>query len=405
MSSNPKLEEFPKDPGDLGVMAPYRSFDLSPGADALMELLEAVFLFIDSNYQKSNKGIIIFDKLLLCMCDFMDDDECVTDQETKWTSGVISKDASVLVPLYNAIECDYAMVSKTMDNPFKQFRRPERVGLTRIGLIKFIIVMYLYSNSISDDRLYRCLLWITNKYRLMVPGTTRPVMPLDDKEQTDDNFNDLANELGIPMNRIPRQISEWRAKQPVLTKSSASKSPAPKPAAPTTRAPEPASKPAAPVRTAEEAISQNRRSYSSAYRGSPSPTRQMENLRLGTNGGGGGGGGYWYPSGNRQRSPPSPPRARDRERERERGPRRKTLEELEEERDEMEIRAKEQEMRDLEQHYDREAKERQQRWEREYMQMQKKGMEAQMKSTERGMGVMRTVGIPPEYWEDRYRYH
>ncbi|KAK6522222.1 hypothetical protein TWF281_002789 [Arthrobotrys megalospora] len=429
----PKVDDYPTDPGDHGIMARYQSFNLSAGADAALEFLEAVYVLHDS-FEKAYKGYITLMKLLGCMFEengvvFREEDD-LTDKEGNYISHIVKNIDWVLPQMYDAMECQYVIVQPVTDNPFKTFRKPSVPMLTRTGFIKFVLVNYLERAGRGDYRPHNVLFAITEKYRLLVPGTSRPVMPIDDRKQVEKNFRDLAIELQIPLDRIVRQIRSFKAIPPPDTKSSSSKRGS---TSGTSAAGDMGSKIYAPMgseptsRMYEQPplsdYSRYRSDYSSApksYRRSPSPEsprRERERER------------------DRERERERLERERDRERDRERerdrdrdrdrdrerdpyrtkpsstyfsppplqNPSRKSAAEIQREKEEMEIRAAEQELKDMEEHYERLAKEREYKNEMEYLNAQKRGLEAATRSIEESTERMRGIGLD-DYYEWKYRY-
>ncbi|KAK6502406.1 hypothetical protein TWF506_002987 [Arthrobotrys conoides] len=223
----PKVDDYPTDPGDHGIMARYQSFNLSAGADAALEFLEALYVLHDS-FEKAYKGYITLMKLLGCMFEengvvFRDEDD-LTDKEGDYISHIVKNIDWVLPQMYDAMECQYVIVQPVTENPFKTFRKPSVPMLTRNGFIKFVLVNYLERAARGDYRPHNILFAITEKYRLLVPGTSRPVMPIDDRKQVEKNFRDLASELHIPLDRIIRQIRTFK-EIPPSSSSSASQKP------------------------------------------------------------------------------------------------------------------------------------------------------------------------------------
>ncbi|KAF3901787.1 hypothetical protein AA313_de0204633 [Arthrobotrys entomopaga] len=444
---NPTFDEIPTDPGDHGVMASYRSFNLSPGADALMELLEALYLFIDTYYKDSYPGYIVFEKLMIPVCDFLDIDDCVSEGEHRWLSKFIEQVSWMFPQLLDAMECQYVTINQNLQNPFKQFRKPGIVGLTRAGFIKFIIVNYLDMLVKPDRRLYDGLIYITQKFRLVVPGTNRPVMPLHDKRQVDKNFTDLSMELQIPLDRIRTNLRNLNFIPPSkisLSDPAYSYPFPPEVATTTTTAATTGGRPGPPTRamSTEQAISQHRRKdiFNSAYRGSPSPTRELdrelerelEMLRVKEQQSAR----FRFTSDPplTSMSPPSPPLPQQKQQQKQqqqqyaqqhhgRKGSRMAAKMEEEERLAAEIRAAERELRDMEEHYGRLAGERDWRRDMESIEHKKKKIDRQLRSMEqqqqqsrgggilqegesssrRGVGAQRDKG-DPYYWEPEHRY-
>ncbi|KAK6342046.1 hypothetical protein TWF730_001528 [Orbilia blumenaviensis] len=223
----PKVDDYPSDPGDHGIMARYQSFNLSAGADAALEFLEALYVLHDS-FEKAYKGYITLMKLLGCMFEengvvFRDEDD-LSDKEGDYVGFIVKNIDWVLPQLYDAMECQYVIVQPVTENPFRTFRRPSVPMLTRNGFIKFVIVNYLDRAGRGDYRPHNILFAITEKYRLLVPGTSRPVMPIDDRKQVEKNFRDLATELHIPLDRIIRQIRGFKETPPPPPPQSSSQS-------------------------------------------------------------------------------------------------------------------------------------------------------------------------------------
>ncbi|EWC47836.1 hypothetical protein DRE_03036 [Drechslerella stenobrocha 248] len=210
--STPTVNDYVADPGDHGVMARYQSFNLSPGADAAMELLEALFVLHDEVFGKTHRGLITLEKR---MGPVFEDVEAVSPADEDFLSSLIQNDGWMLPQLWDAMECQYFLVDKHQQNPFKQFRKPTHAALTRTGFIKFLILRYLESLDNRDSKAYNTLVGLSDKYRLLIPGTARPVMPLHDRAQVDANFRDLARELQIPSDRILRQLKAFRATGPI----------------------------------------------------------------------------------------------------------------------------------------------------------------------------------------------
>ncbi|KAK6496233.1 hypothetical protein TWF481_002257 [Arthrobotrys musiformis] len=426
----PKVDDYPTDPGDHGIMARYQSFNLSAGADAALEFLEALYVLHDS-FEKAYKGYITLMKLLGCMFEengvvFREEND-LTDREGDFVSYVVKNIDHVLPQIFDAMECQYVFVQPVTENPFKTFRKPTVPVLTRNGFVKFVLVNYLDRAGRGDYRPHNILFAITEKYRLLVPGTSRPVMPIDDRKQVEKNFRDLATELQIPLERIIRQIrsfkdtpappakAEKKSAAPVTTGGGSYK----------TYAPSNGSDRGGPVYEQPPAseYSRYRSDYSSKSYRSPSPEGRAEYSK----------------------SPPSPHRER-RDRDRERDiynlkpsptyfsppPQKPTssskksaaevLREKEwvqrqreekekewvqrqrEEKERMEILAAERELKDMEKHYERMAKEREFKNEMEYINAQKRGLEAATRSMEESTERMRRVGLDEYDWRYRERY-
>ncbi|KAK6330792.1 hypothetical protein TWF718_002991 [Orbilia javanica] len=467
----PKVDDYPADPGDHGIMARYQSFKLSPGADAALEFLEALYVLHDS-FEKAYKGYITLMKLLGCMFEengvvFRDDDD-LTDKEGDFVSHIVKNIDWVLPQLFDAMECQYVIVQPATDNPFKTFRKPTMPMLTRNGFIKFVLVNYLERMGRGDYRPHNILFAITEKYRLLVPGTSRPVMPIDDRRQVEKNFRDLALELQIPLDRIVRQIRSFKESPPQASTSTSSQPPAQhqqqqsSPSESKKKGSATAgstgigsySKVYAPSMGSEgisrggggmpayeqlpaSEYSKYKSDYSTkSYRRSPSPESPRRERE-----------GYMKPP------PNSPPRRererererdrdryreqereRDRERERERDRERdiyqikpsptyfspppqhqtssssrrvaeaqREKERIQKEKERMELLAAEQELKDMEAHYERMAKEREFKNEMEYINAQKRGMEAATRSMEESAERMRHIGLD-EYYDWKYKY-
>ncbi|KAF3085432.1 hypothetical protein TWF102_011576 [Orbilia oligospora] len=430
----PKVDDYPTDPGDHGIMARYQSFNLSAGADAALEFLEALYVLHDS-FEKAYKGYITLMKLLGCMFEengvvFRDEDD-LTDKEGDYISHIVKNIDWVLPQIYDAMECQYVIVQPVTDNPFKTYRKPTVPMLTRNGFIKFVLVNYLERAARGDYRPHNILFAITEKYRLLVPGTSRPVMPIDDRKQVEKNFRDLASELQIPLDRLARQIRSFKEIPPTSSASASASAAVPSGAAqksqqPISSQPETKRKPShgagstggigssskiyAPSMGSENIsrgggsmpayeqppvseYSRYRSDYSSkSYRRSPSPEsprREREgdiyNLKPSPT--------YFSPPPQQQHSS-SRKSAMDVQREKER---------IREERERMELLVAEQELKDMEAHYERVAKEREFKSEMEYIQAQKRGLEAAAISIEESTDRMRHVGLD-DYYEWKYRY-
>ncbi|EGX49051.1 hypothetical protein AOL_s00079g272 [Orbilia oligospora ATCC 24927] len=480
----PKVDDYPTDPGDHGIMARYQSFNLSAGADAALEFLEALYVLHDS-FEKAYKGYITLMKLLGCMFEengvvFRDEDD-LTDKEGDYISHIVKNIDWVLPQIYDAMECQYVIVQPVTDNPFKTYRKPTVPMLTRNGFIKFVLVNYLERAARGDYRPHNILFAITEKYRLLVPGTSRPVMPIDDRKQVERNFRDLASELQIPLDRLARQIRSFKEIPPTSSASASASAAVPsgaaqKPQQPIPPQPETKRKPShgagsagglgssskiyAPSMGSENIsrggvgmpayeqppvseYSRYRSDYSSkSYRRSPSPESPRRER-----------GGYMKPPASspprrerdrereresireREKIERERERLRERERERERDRDRdrdiynlkpsptyfspppqqqhsssrksamdlqREKERIREERERMELLVAEQELKDMEAHYERAAKEREFKSEMEYIQAHKRGLEAAI-SIEESTDRMRHVGLD-DYYEWKYRY-
>ncbi|KAF3096486.1 hypothetical protein TWF569_009329 [Orbilia oligospora] len=481
----PKVDDYPTDPGDHGIMARYQSFNLSAGADAALEFLEALYVLHDS-FEKAYKGYITLMKLLGCMFEengvvFRDEDD-LTDKEGDYISHIVKNIDWVLPQIYDAMECQYVIVQPVTDNPFKTYRKPTVPMLTRNGFIKFVLVNYLERAARGDYRPHNILFAITEKYRLLVPGTSRPVMPIDDRKQVEKNFRDLASELQIPLDRLARQIRSFKEIPPTSSASASASAAVPSGAAqksqqPISSQPETKRKPShgagstggigssskiyAPSMGSENIsrgggsmpayeqppvseYSRYRSDYSSkSYRRSPSPESPRRERE-----------GYMKPPASspprrerdrereresireREKIERERERLRERERERERDRDRdrdiynlkpsptyfspppqqqhsssrksamdvqREKERIREERERMELLVAEQELKDMEAHYERVAKEREFKSEMEYIQAQKRGLEAAAISIEESTDRMRHVGLD-DYYEWKYRY-
>ncbi|KAK6353494.1 hypothetical protein TWF696_005457 [Orbilia brochopaga] len=370
--ASPAVDDYHSDPGDLGVMARYQSFNLSPGADAVMELLEALFVLHDDHFGKSHRGFITLEKR---MGPVFEDVEPVSPADEDLFSKLIKNDDWMLPLLWDAMECQYHLVDKQLQNPFKQFRRPMHAALTRTGFIKFLIITYLDSLENGDSKAYSTLVGLSDKYRLMVPGTARPVMPLTDRAQLDANFRDLAHELQIPIDRIRRQLAYFRANPPT------------KPTSPA---------PPLPQRPTSASISTFAAAHPTATSPTSPPSRSNSKRSSGA---------YVYV----HHPPPEPPRSPSPPMHQgtypPRHPRRSPIE-IEREREEMERRAAEQEIRDRVERYNRMTRERAHANELEYMRAQQRGLDAAAQNREESAERTRHIGLEHDdyYPEYRYRY-
>ncbi|KAF3211959.1 hypothetical protein TWF191_010617 [Orbilia oligospora] len=404
----PKVDDYPTDPGDHGIMARYQSFNLSAGADAALEFLEALYVLHDS-FEKAYKGYITLMKLLGCMFEengvvFRDEDD-LTDKEGDYISHIVKNIDWVLPQIYDAMECQYVIVQPVTDNPFKTYRKPTVPMLTRNGFIKFVLVNYLERAARGDYRPHNILFAITEKYRLLVPGTSRPVMPIDDRKQVEKNFRDLASELHIPLDRLARQIRSFKEIPPTSASASASTavpSGAPqKPQQPISSKPETKRKPSlgagstGGIGSSSKIYTPSMGSENISRGGGGMPayeqppvseySRDIYNLKPSPT--------YFSPPPQQQHSS-SRKSAMDVQREKER---------IREERERMELLVAEQELKDMEVHFERMAKEREFKSEMEYIQAQKRGLEAAAISIEESTDRMRHVGLD-DYYEWKYRY-
>ncbi|KAF3169920.1 hypothetical protein TWF788_010321 [Orbilia oligospora] len=362
-------------------MARYQSFNLSAGADAALEFLEALYVLHDS-FEKAYKGYITLMKLLGCMFEengvvFRDEDD-LTDKEGDYISHIVKNIDWVLPQIYDAMECQYVIVQPVTDNPFKTYRKPTVPMLTRNGFIKFVLVNYLERAARGDYRPHNILFAITEKYRLLVPGTSRPVMPIDDRKQVEKNFRDLASELHIPLDRLARQIRSFKEIPPTSASASASTavpSGAPqKPQQPISSKPETKRKPSlgagstGGIGSSSKIYTPSMGSENISRGGGGMPayeqppvseySRDIYNLKPSPT--------YFSPPPQQQHSS-SRKSAMDVQREKER---------IREERERMELLVAEQELKDMEVHFERMAKEREFKSEMEYIQAQKRGLEA-----------------------------
>ncbi|KAF3916901.1 hypothetical protein ABW21_db0201778 [Orbilia brochopaga] len=346
-------------------MARYMSFNLSPGADAVMELLEALFVLHDDHFGKSHRGFITLEKR---MGPVFEDVEPVSPADEDLFSKLIKNEDWMLPLLWDAMECQYHLVDKHLQNPFKQFRKPMHAALTRTGFIKFLIITYIDSLENGDNKAYRTLVGLSDKYRLLVPGTARPVMPLTDRAQLDANFRDLARELQIPIDRIRRQLAYFLANPPPKSTTPA---------------------PPLPQRPTTTSINSFNSSVSTSHSQPPSRNNsKRSSMHI-----------------HRPPPPPEPPRSPSPPpRNAARYPRRSPVE-IEHEREEMELLAAEQELRDMEEHYDRVARERAHANELEYLRAQQRGMDAAAQSMQESADRMRRIGLDDDYHREyRYRY-
>ncbi|KAF3261034.1 hypothetical protein TWF192_008967 [Orbilia oligospora] len=389
-------------------MARYQSFNLSAGADAALEFLEALYVLHDS-FEKAYKGYITLMKLLGCMFEengvvFRDEDD-LTDKEGDYISHIVKNIDWVLPQIYDAMECQYVIVQPVTDNPFKTYRKPTVPMLTRNGFIKFVLVNYLERAARGDYRPHNILFAITEKYRLLVPGTSRPVMPIDDRKQVEKNFRDLASELHIPLDRLARQIRSFKEIPPTSASASASTavpSGAPqKPQQPISSKPETKRKPSlgagstGGIGSSSKIYTPSMGSENISRGGGGMPayeqppvseySRDIYNLKPSPT--------YFSPPPQQQHSS-SRKSAMDVQREKER---------IREERERMELLVAEQELKDMEVHFERMAKEREFKSEMEYIQAQKRGLEAAAISIEESTDRMRHVGLD-DYYEWKYRY-
>ncbi|KAF3930118.1 hypothetical protein ABW19_dt0206917 [Dactylella cylindrospora] len=381
----PGVDEYAEDPNGLGVMAKYKSFNLSPAADAAMELLETIYVLHDEEFgvkdelSSTHKGFITLPKL---MGPTLNDLEEVYDEEEAFMQTLVSSDRA-LCRYFDAMECQYHLVDGFgIQNPFRDFRKPTWPALSRSGFIKYFIIRYIDEMEKGTHRTWELLVRIERTYDLRVPGTNRRPMPLDHRPQCDENFQTLAQELGIPVDKIRRNLNKLMASS--TGAKSANEGPLP-------YAKSEASEATSRVSQTTSSTSQPPPSeYPPKRKKSPRPPSPREHIRRMQSA--------------RPPLPPIQPAPAPRPSSYSRGPPRRTLEDIQREKEELEIQKAERELKELEERYEMEAKEREHRNELEYLEMQKRNLEAATRSIERSTEAMRRIGLDEYYpnYYDRY---